>query len=139
MRARMKARKWSVKYVAERSGVSRQTIYALQRGEHPPTLDTQRGLADALEVEPDWVDRILAGKKPVEVEAPPAGAVTRSEFDRLAAEVARLARDAQAARDLTFSRVKLFDHLADVEMPALLERIERLETRGDDQRANAGL
>lgn len=119
----------------------RPLITAELRDRQEPTEATCQQVAVALRWSPDSINRLLAGKKPVEVEAPPAATdvVTRSEFEALAAEVAGLQREILAAQEVTRSRVPLYDRLLDVEWPELVERVEQLEAGGDGRRANAGL
>lgn len=77
VRDRIKARKLSVQRVSDVSGVSRSAIYDLMDGKHPPSVETQHGLAKALGVKPDWADRIAAGKSPVEVREPDVSQLER--------------------------------------------------------------
>lgn len=65
IKAELRRRKLSVGRVHELSGISRTTIYDLIAGKHPPSVDTQAGIAAALRVKPDWYDRLMAGESPV--------------------------------------------------------------------------
>jgi transcriptional regulator with XRE-family HTH domain len=47
-REELRARRWSVRYLAMRSGVSHSTISRLLGGERMPSLETARRLAEAL-------------------------------------------------------------------------------------------
>ena len=47
------ARNWSQSELAERAGITRVTVGALERGENEPQLATARALAAALGVSPD--------------------------------------------------------------------------------------
>lgn len=47
------ARNWSQSDLAERAGITRVTVGALERGENVPQLATARALAAALETQPD--------------------------------------------------------------------------------------
>lgn len=48
VKARREARKISVKRAHEKAGISRQTWYDLENGAHPPSFETQAGVAKAL-------------------------------------------------------------------------------------------
>lgn len=71
MSAQMADRKLSVKKVQALSGLSRTTIYDILKDRHPPSVDTQAGLARAFRVEPDWYDRLLVGEEPIPLQASP--------------------------------------------------------------------
>lgn len=90
VRQEMETRKISVQHAADRSGLSRQTWYALLADKHPPSIDTQRGVAEALEVEPAWYDRLKAGEEPQPAELAAPDMATRLET--LEGEVAALRR-----------------------------------------------
>lgn len=98
--------------------LSRQTWYDLEADRHPPSTSTRRKVAEALHVEPDWYDRLLAGERPAVVsdqsraaeldslraELTVEGEARRSELQELRDQVAelddRLARIAAAVDDL---------------------------------------
>lgn len=96
VRQQLDAQKIGVKAAADRSGISRQTWYDLMSGEHPPSRDTQRGVALVLGVEVDWYDRLLAGKEPTI--SRPAGEdrwVSRAQHVELARQVRELTKRVQ--------------------------------------------
>lgn len=87
VRQQLDTRKMSVKAATERSGLSRQTWYGLMSDTYPPSTETQRGVADALEVEPGWYDALLAGREPERVSTDVnAGALTQLRADLAALE-----------------------------------------------------
>lgn len=135
VRKRMDTLKMSVKLASERSGLSRQTWYDLMADKHPPSVETQRGVAVALDLEPDWYDRLQAGKTPRPAKRPTLRAVTpppvddlRPVVEQLAQSIESLLLDAEARR----TRIADFDaKLAaqQAEIALLASRLAALESR----------
>ena len=78
LKRELRARKWSVRYLALRSGLNHSTVSRLLQGSRTPTLQTASRLVDALAAR----DRIA----PVKMPARPAGDPIRRVADALAAD-----------------------------------------------------
>jgi DNA-binding XRE family transcriptional regulator len=70
---RRTARKLAVADLAAAAGISRPTWYSVEKADHPPSVETQVGVARAFQIGVDWYDRLIAGQEPVEIDAPPGG------------------------------------------------------------------
>lgn len=92
-----------MKRVSEMSGVSRQTIYDLMKDTYPASSETQRGMAVALGVQPDWYDRLARGEEPVDALADDA-ATRLDELTREVAELRRAVRELQESAKLDAER-----------------------------------
>lgn len=133
--------KLGVGTAATRAEISRQTWYSLERGAYPPNTDTQRGVARALRLAPDWYDRLMAGDEPVayadeEVALYPPAGVREDEssgVERLEEAISDVARRVeQLERALAESeRETVEEEASSAELLALLlRRVEALESPG---------
>ena len=86
VRRKLDAKKISVKLAADRSGLSRQTWYDLMANRYPPSVDTQRGVAEGLRVALSWYDDLSAGREPQDIDP----ADQPDELTQLRADVAEL-------------------------------------------------
>lgn len=134
VRQQLDARKLSVKAAVTRSGLSRQTWYDLMADKHPPSVETQRGVAEALGVEPQWYDRLLDGDDPLELPEPPASVVTQPDeillpsLVELAHQVERIDLDANRQHVATLATNAKIDDLVEV-VADLSRRLAVLEAR----------
>lgn len=122
VRARREHLKLSIKRAHELAGVSRQTWYDVEAERHPPSTDTQRGVAEALQVGVDWYDRLMSGERPSIVSSPDADDALR-----------RVAQLEQDVRDLQRKLVELEQQAAERDegtneaLAGLVDRLARLE------------
>ena len=86
VRRKLDAKKISVKLAADRSGLSRQTWYDLMANRYPPSIETQRGVAEGLQVALSWYDDLGAGREPQDIDP----ADQPDELSQLRADVAEL-------------------------------------------------
>lgn len=137
VREQIDTRKIVLEEAIEISELGRQTWYDLMADKHPPSNKTQRGVAVALGVEPDWYDRLLAGKKPraskrptlVDVSQPTTGEIPVAVLE-LGQSVRGLLRDAEARQE----RIADFDS----KLAALEKAVARLTSRLDRLDAGSG-
>lgn len=66
VRERRERLKLSMRGAATRAGISPTAWSDLERGKHPPSMDTQRGVAVALGWTPSWYDDLGADETPTE-------------------------------------------------------------------------
>lgn len=72
------AQKLSVRQCSKAAGIAHTTWYDLEDDKHPPSVNTQLGVARALNLRDDWYDEFLAGRTPR-----PARKVSRRDDDAL--------------------------------------------------------
>lgn len=114
VRRKLDAKKISVKLAAERSGLSRQTWYDLMANRYPPSVDTQRRVAEGLRVALTWYDDLGAGREPEDLEA----SEESGDSAQILTEVTRLRADVD---DLREKLETVTDHF--------LERLQTAERR----------
>lgn len=97
--------KLNVSDLCETAGIARQTWYDLTAGKHPPSHDTQRGIARAFGWGADWYDRMVAGEQPADLAAvltdllhQPNGAALLERLELLASQVRDLTVHVAALR-----------------------------------------
>lgn len=121
---------------AERSGLTRQGLGRVRKGEDREYQDsTINGVAAALQWGTDWLDRIRAGKQPrVATPEPPASALTQPDeillpsLVELAHQVERIDLDANRQHVATLATNAKIDDLVEV-VADLSRRLAVLEAR----------
>jgi hypothetical protein len=113
----------------------RPLITAELRDGTDPTDVTCAIVAEALNWTPESIDLLLAGERPIELEpGVPLRAVAQSDLasrlDEVADEVRELRQTVVRLATFSEDRLPKFDALLATGLPALIERIERLEGRG---------
>lgn len=101
VRARREALKLGIADVTGPGKLARQTWYDLESGAHPPMTTTQRKVAEALNVQVDWYDLLLAGGAPAdeEISSHDEVAALRSMVGDLSKQVADLAKQVATLGD----------------------------------------
>lgn len=127
LRRARKAQKWSMRAAAKNAGISPTTWSDLEGGKSPPSEQTQRCVAQALNVNVDWYDRLLAGRDPVEASAVTAlGYVAPS-----AVATADLRTEIRQLSDAAKKRDAKVDEIA-AEVQRLGDQLRRLLLEDDD-------